>query len=466
MFRGIGSLTLLLAVLISLFLTNSWAARGTNMPPAPEFLLNTDSASSRLLTDTRWHSTHGAAVVEVHSVRLNLDALQYVMPLPSRSEDVTNRGPMLAGHSVRVALPKLSHALTLRVNRVEELVPGVITYSGEVAELPGSFFTFSVEDGQLLGKILIGLASYVIEPPTTDTRKHNLILLDRGLLPAGRDSLKSPSANETSFSTQTATSATVGSGIVRVLFLFANDVTFQSSRATNIVSEFNGALARSVVDSTKRITSAGVLQLQHNFAGLCRFPIRSMMLTRTDPFDTLDSDLEANLADLAFLVVTTDNDLNCLNEGSAGRIGGIVAQIFDPNHPIGLSTDTFALGNLNALHEIGHLLGGLHANTDTHDVFIVASFPAGVYAHGFENDNAGQWQTIMGGFTTPRCEFNFANPDPEVQPCLRIPYFSSLRVATRVRGTLVAIGTNIDTPDTDPDPHINNAQFINCLILI
>jgi len=372
---------------------------------------------------------------------------------------------VLTGQSVRVVLPKLSQALTLYVDRVEELVPGVLTYSGEASEIPGTFFTFSVANGRLLGKLLIGLASYVIEPAPNETGKHDLIVLDRGLLPPDDNTLNSPSLDESSSSgsptTQASTSGTTGSGIVQVLFLFASNVTDQNNRAANIVSEFNAALARSAVDSAKRITSGGLITVQDDFNGLCRSVIINKMRLRNPPFELIDDWLssEMDMADAAFLIVTTDNNIDCssqpppLGQGDGvpgGRIGGL-AHLFDPNNPFGLSTDTFALGDLTALHEFGHVLGGQHAD-ESSDIVTTVDFGDG--AHGFENNNAGQWQTIMGGYTTPRCVFNFNNPDPVSQTCERINFFSNPVIKTTVNGQLVTIGTN----DDDGGVNFDNGQ--------
>lgn len=163
------------------------------------------------------------------------------------------------------------------------------------------------------------------------------------------------------------------------------------------------------------------------------------MGARSVPLDQIDLWLDNNSADIAILITKTDNTIDCTPTSSInfGRIGGF-AFSFDSSKPFATSTDTFALGDLTAIHELGHVMGGLHADTINPTI---ESFTAGLGAHGFENDNAGQWQTIMGGYSTSRCIFDIHNPVPQ-QDCTRIWYFSNPIMSAIVNGQAVYIGTS------------------------
>lgn len=374
-------------------------------------------------------------------------------------------------------LPGLAKPLALEVDQVTEPVPGVITYAGDVTGNTGAYFSFSVQDGQLLGKLLIGQASYVIEPAADAGGMHDIIVLDRGLLPRADDT---PAFDHDVVSSQSIRSST-GSGDVRVLFLFANNVSNQALRAAQIVSEFNLALARSAVSSANKISSAGVLTVASGFAGSmdCRGKILYDMHMRNAPFTAMNAWLNNYAADLAFLIVQTGAiNTPCpsgLGDFSvSGRIGGVstgfypgTAGIQDLSQsPFSMSADTYALGDLTALHEIGHTLGGQHANVSRPTAI---QFTLGDVSHGKdgvagEGNDAVEWQTIMGGYRSDdrnpfvaalRCKFEFAVSDPEMQPCERIPHFSNPVMSAQLNGQVISLGTTVDTDL----PGVANDQF-------
>ncbi len=155
-------------------------------------------------------------------------------------------------------------------------------------------------------------------------------------------------------------------------------------------------------------------------------------------------------ADIAFLVTSTDDSLQCAGSppNTIGRIGG-AAFLFDPTKPFGMTTDTYATGDLTAPHEIGHMLGGQHADFTVDSP--VPTLPGGDGAHGRENDNAGSWQTIMGGYTTDRCVFDTGEFDPTRQPCERLNFFSNPGIGTFLNGTVVTLGTSVDDGGVNDD---------------
>ena len=92
-------------------------------------------------------------------------------------------------------------------------------------------------------------------------------------------------------------------------------------------------------------------------------------------------------ADVAFLLVSEDATAN--DVAGFGRVGG-VARRLDQNNPFAVSTVSYALGDLTALHEIGHVFGGRHENGTGIERPVVAV------------DDT--WMTVMGGYI--ECPFN------------------------------------------------------------
>lgn len=365
----------------------------------------------------------------------------------SRSFDGTPP-PGRVGDVLIVDVPSVGGPLALVVEFLEQSKSGAFTLSGRVDGIDASSFSLTHSDKKaLLGKIRIAGLTIVISPrPSSalDSSAHILSLIDPALLKQDPNDVvtadrvldkvdrKSSPSKQSSYIHSSSGSS--GSGDVQVLFLFASDVTNQSSRAANIVSEMNFALQQSGIDqlSLNKISEAGIKTLATDFDGECRRPIVFDMADRNPPFSNLDSWLTSYDADIAFLVTSTDDSLVCEGEPPAtiGRIGGI-AFVFDPTRPVGLVTDTYAIGDLTAPHEIGHMLGGQHANDESP----VPTLPGGDGAHGLENDNAGSWQTIMGGIR-PRDVF------------LRKP--SSILLDSRVRDFLISLILGLERFTTAP----------------
>ncbi|MDC0746430.1 zinc-dependent metalloprotease family protein [Polyangium mundeleinium] len=178
-----------------------------------------------------------------------------------------------------------------------------------------------------------------------------------------------------------STSIVVG-GNVRILFLHASNVPNASAQASNIVTAFNKSLSLSAVSSNNSISIAGVQQVASNFAGMNRSAIINAMANRSAPFTNIDTSMDNTYADVAFLLV--QEDPTAADMPGYGRIGG-VAWLQNQANPFALSTDDYALGDLTALHELGHVFGGRHED--------VAN--AGIARPVVAVDDT--WMTIMGG---------------------------------------------------------------------
>ncbi|MBK9266167.1 MAG: hypothetical protein IPM54_41065 [Polyangiaceae bacterium] len=299
----------------------------------------------------------------------------------------TMRNQLMPGAQIEFALPEGGHAV-LVINTVQELLPGITTFSGHVADDEFSDFTFSIEDGKLVGSIRQGTHAWLVRPHS-GSKLHMLRSVDRTMVPRSEPSMEHDDALEAP-SLPPSTSLVVG-GNVRVLFLYANNVPYANSLVSNIVSAFNNSLSSSAVSSNNKITIAGVQQVASSFAGMTRLAIRNAMGSRAAPFTNIDASMASTYADIAFLLVQEDSTVAVGEMPGYGRVGG-VAYNYDKANPFALSTDDYALGDLTALHEIGHVFGGKHENDPNGGIArpVVAA-----------NDT---WMTIMGGYID--CQFN------------------------------------------------------------
>jgi len=300
----------------------------------------------------------------------------------------TMRSQLMPGGQIEFALPEGGH-LVLVINTVQEPLPGVTTFSGHVADDEFSDFTFSIEDGKLVGSIRQGTQAWLVHPHG-GSMLHMIRSVDRTMVPKDEPSIEHREASSEAPKLPPSTSLVAG-GNVRVLFLYANNVPNANSLVSNIVSAFNGSLSLSAVSSNNKITSAGVQQVASSFNGMSRSSIIYAMRDRTAPFTNIDTMMASVYADIAFLLVQEDQ--SAADIPGYGRVGG--AAMPWPNNqpsPFALSTDDYALGDLTALHEIGHIFGGKHENDANAGIArpVVAA-----------NDT---WMTMMGGYI--ECPFN------------------------------------------------------------
>ncbi|WP_044190241.1 hypothetical protein [Hyalangium minutum] len=310
-----------------------------------------------------------------------------------------------AGRKVQLALPGAGQAV-LVIQSVRELLPGVTTLSGHLADDETSDFTLSIEAGKLVGSIRQGKHAWLVEPHTRSDQ-HLIRTIDRTLLPKDEPALGQPrqlSEAPRSMDQPLRTSLSTGTGNVRVLFLHANNVTNASAQAANIVTAFNYSLSLSGVAGNNYLTIAGVQEVAANFNGQSKTMILDAMRSRAAPFTDINAAMANTNANIAFLLVQEDPTAS--GDGDFGRVGG-VARKFERDNPFALSTDDYSLGDLTALHEIGHVFGGDHEDTAGSARPVVAA--------------DGTWMTVMGGYV--QCPFTgrsatcvrlirWSNPDP------------------------------------------------------
>ena len=94
---------------------------------------------------------------------------------------------------------------------------------------------------------------------------------------------------------------------------------------------------------------------------MCRYwGIVNTIFYRQGEFENLNQNMNSYGADMAFVLYGEYSATNCYL-GQPGRVGGFALGYFNPNQAVATSVDSYALGNLNALHEIGYVLGGKYS---------------------------------------------------------------------------------------------------------
>lgn len=320
-------------------------------------------------------------------------------------------------------------SIRLKPERYGQYVEGVDTYSGSVVDDETGSFTLSVSNNQVTGQVQIGQMLLNLRFDKT-AKSHVLSVVDLLLMPKDLDepdyslenidSLKvnnSSSADELSTRGTTSTLSSGNNGNIRILVYYTQKVANRNNVSTlsaNIISELNTSLDLSEVDPDIDFVLTGTMQLSSNLDGECRSDIRDDADNRVSPFQNLNNDLSQHSADLALIIVTTETSYNGCYPG-VGRVGGIAGGIFLSSEPFAITTDTYAMGDRTALHEIGHVIGGNHEQESGH------GNAAGTqsYAKGYVS-TTDSWQTIMGGYVG--CSFV---PLPSQPTCVRINQWSN-----------------------------------------
>lgn len=332
----------------------------------------------------------------------------------------------VARRSLSALLPGSQTPVRLDFTTIYEGTDGVVTHAGTVAGDDGSLVTLSIQGNEVLGKIHAGGLLYLLEGSVESG--HTLSVIDSARLPGSRprpddrrvhshahDEGK-PTANRRNERPEPATRSSGGN--VATLILYTPAVAARNNisvLANEIIAEANASLSASGVDSSNYFTLADLKPLSNNFATFgvrCRDEVLDQARFRFGAFSGMDALMSSAQADTALILVTTEPTYDeCLQ--NVGRVGG-VAVTHEDEYPFALSTDTYALGDLTAIHEIGHVLGGDHEGGSN-----------GVLpnAYGFAEESSCGWQTLMGGYVA--CDFDEEQPFPQFQTTTRLPRWSN-----------------------------------------
>jgi len=313
--------------------------------------------------------------------------------------------------------------VTLVTNRLQSYVEGVETYSGRVKDIETGHFTLSIEDGKVYGQVNIESMVYDIRYEKL-LRSHVLTEIDQARMP---HHTPEPPENSTTHSnalkpmyapTPMLTSPDIGT--VRVLILYASDVSNASTLASNIIAKMNDSFFDDRMDPDFHVTLAGLRALNDDFDGLCKESILDHMRTATAPFTNISTWISDDHADVVLTIASTVANMPNCTYPTLDRIGGIAYQysaLIDD--PYVVTMDTYAIGDFTALHEIGHVLGGVHQDWSVTQ--IQSWYP------DIESDSRGymaddqDWQTIMGAYNYTGCDVPINLP----ADCVRIPLWSN-----------------------------------------
>jgi hypothetical protein len=357
-------------------------------------------------------------LIKASYIKLNLKGLNIIKGDTGKYYSIDNT--QMSGQQISLKLPGIIKPVLLNVENVQNLIPGedVVTYTGHLSNDSYDFFTLSISKDGVMAKINYGKYIYIIKPLAGPAHKHSVAQLEKSLMikDTGDDVVKTNKKINTKNYVQKSGS---GSGNVKVLFYTSNGVWYSSLYVSTIVSEMNAALTRSGVSSNNYISSAGLISINSSFIGQCKGTILNKMTDATNEFSNIDQDLITYGADAASLLVSTYTGQDCGfgSVGIFGRVGGL-AQGYFKNDPFTVVADFYALGDLTALHEIGHTLGGGHASGPN---IGATSYSNGLINFDHQNPN-NSWQTMMGSYGDFTDDCIFSGP---ISSCERINYFSN-----------------------------------------
>lgn len=406
--------TLILACLI--FGTTAYAVNYQALDHRPDFI---NLGPQQMSEEHRRQASLGndKALIHASYIKFNLKGLNVIKGNKGKFYSIDNT--QMAGHQISMKLPNVNKPVLLNVENVQNLIEGedVVTYTGFVADDSNDFFTLSISDKAVMGKINFGKYIYIIRPLEGSANKHSVAQLEKSYMnkDTGEDFVELNKSNATKNYVEKSAN---GSGAVKVLFYTSNGVWWSNTYVSTIISEMNAALARSGVSSNNYISSAGIVNINSAFVGQCKYPILDKMINATNEFSNIDQDLITYGADAAALLVSTYTGQDC-GFGSAGifgRVGG-VATVYNQNNPFAVIADYYALQDLTALHELGHIFGGGHASGSVG----VTSYSNGLINFDHQNPN-NSWQTMMGSYGTWADDCIFSGP---ISSCERINYFSN-----------------------------------------
>lgn len=360
-------------------------------------------------------------ILSKSQVNVNVQALRNGSNVQDNANSKTMVAQPDAGEGFLMQLPD-GTVVTLVTNRLQSFVKGVETYTGRVKDIESGFFTLSIEDDKVFGQVNIEYMAYDIRFDNA-FRSHVLTEVDLARMPhqtpeplgdgtaykAALRSLISPSSLSSPIN-----------GNVRVLILHASDVSNPNTLASNIISEMNESIFENEINPDIFVTLADLRNLNDDLDELCSDDILEDMETPTAPFTNIATWIDDEYADVVLTIATTDSSLTCTYTGSWGRVGGQASDLLNPTMPYAVTADTYAIGDLTAIHELGHVFGGGHP---TWPVSTLESYSDDVepYSRGYIAAD-GDWQTIMGAYDGNGCDFSTTLPNTD---CVRIPFWSN-----------------------------------------
>lgn len=386
---------------------------------SPGLFIEMESLGVRSMSTSTMEESRG--ILSKNKVNVNVQALRNGSAVyqPAKSKKMAADPDGTDGFLMQ--LPD-GTVVTLVTNRLHSYMTGVETYSGRIKDIETGHFTLSIENDRVYGQVNIDYMSYDIKYDKT-TRSHVLSEIDQARMPHhAPEPLGSGTAYETtSQSIGIPTPMLSGSaiGTVRVLILHGSDVSNPSTLASNIISKMNDTFFDDKMDPDLHVTLADLRNLNDDLDGVCKEDILYDMYYEDAPFANIATWIDDEDADVVLTIATTDTSLTtCQLTGTLGGIGGI-AFMMNPDYPYAVTMDTYAIGDLTAVHEVGHVLGGGHPTT-TDSQLQAYSDDIELYSRGYIAGD-GDWQTVMGSYDDDDCDLPMTFP---ITNCVRLPLWS------------------------------------------
>lgn len=209
------------------------------------------------------------ALIDIRRVVINPDAFKYVEN--DESGFIRTKINGLIGQAFSFSPPNISSTLVLNVLKAEKLIEGesIITYSGKVDGDYYSSFTFSVDDEVVIGRVKHKGLIYLIEPNDALGGVITLSVLQEAYIAKDPNDFAVPKISNKSES-QISNKSGGSNGHVKVLFKYASNVNNASTKAANLISDFNTVLSNSLVSSNNFVSSAGVEMVADTFSTDCK----------------------------------------------------------------------------------------------------------------------------------------------------------------------------------------------------
>ena len=357
-------------------------------------------------------------------------------------------------------MPPPLGSISLTLDTVWEHNEDAISYGGLIEDESTWLFTLTVSGDKVLGRFFVGEYLYLLHSIAGNSAI--LFEIDRTRMPHYPHH---PSHEVDALHTELQTStyplipcespSGTPNGNVRILFLYPQELSSTiSTLANDIVTLFNQASVNSGMDFANYVSIAGLRQISSNMEGFCRGAVIDAMVQKNSPFESLASWMASDQADIAITILPEDTDAG---PGDYCPLAGGLAEGL-LRLPYAMSTNAFAMGDLTAIHELGHILGTVHQfNVPGHSNLSDYVGQDGIPECGRGwIDDTNQWFTIMGTYTghvsysdPGSCPYDDDdNLGPDQQSCIRIPLWSN------------PDSTYNDDPVGDEDDH-NVAMALN-----